>query len=147
MLHDPARHDVRLDISRRRASPQDLMSPRRVIGVVPNIFFAARIAETARALGIAFEAVAPEAALERCRVLTPDLVVLDLAAGGDPIELVRALRNDPTAARTEIVAFYPHVDQPLREAAVQAGCDRVLARSAFTARLGGILGGEAGSAG
>jgi hypothetical protein len=37
------------------------------------------------------------------------------------------------------LGFYSHVQHELKLAAVEAGCDRILARSAFTAQLPDIL--------
>jgi NADH:ubiquinone oxidoreductase subunit 6 (subunit J) len=44
------------------------------------------------------------------------------------------------------VGFYPHVDRALREAALAAGVDQVLPRSAFTVRLAALLAGALGVA-
>ena len=91
------------------------------------------------------ETPAPTEALAAIRRQLPDLIVLDLQAPGDPLTLARALKADPGTAGLEIVGFYSHVEQALREAALAAGVDHVLPRSAFTARLPALLAGEAGT--
>jgi CheY-like chemotaxis protein len=118
------------------------MSPRRVVAVVPDLFFAARIAGVAERLGVALEMQAPAAALGAIRIAPPELVILDLHAPGDPLRLARDLRGDPATRSLPIVGFYSHVDRALREAALAAGLDQVLPRSAFTARLPALLAGE-----
>jgi CheY-like chemotaxis protein len=118
------------------------MSRRRVIAVVPDLFFASRIAATAERLGVALELPAPAAALDAIRRAPPDLVILDLHAPGDPLGLARALRADPATRAVHLLGFYAHVDRALREAALGAGLDQALPRSAFTARLPALLAGE-----
>jgi len=118
------------------------MSPRRVVAVVPDLFFAARIAATAERVGVVLEMPAPATSLETIRRAPPELVILDLHAPGDPLGLARALRADPTTRAIRILGFYSHVDRELREAALGAGLDQVLPRSAFTVHLPALLAGE-----
>jgi CheY-like chemotaxis protein len=121
------------------------MTERRVVAVVPDLFFATRIAGSAARLGVALEQPGPGDALEVIRRHPPDLVLLDLHATGEPLALARALRADPATRSVPIVGFYAHVDQALRTAALAAGVDQALPRSAFTARLPALLTGEAGT--
>jgi CheY-like chemotaxis protein len=116
-------------------------SERRVLVAVLDLFFATRIAETARALGIAIEACDPIALAARMGAARPALAIVDLHATG-VLEAVRAARADPACAELPVVGFYSHVDRSLAEAAREAGVTQVLARSAFTARLAAILRGE-----
>ena len=114
---------------------------RTVLVVVPDLFFGTRIATTAQHLGVAIEQAELSRALEQCRARRPDLVILDLHAFGDPLALARSLKSDATTRDIPLVGFYSHVDQALREAALAAGVDQVLPRSAFTAKLPEILSG------
>ena len=123
------------------------MSARRVVAVVPDLFFAARIAATAERLGVALDLPTPAAALETIRRAPPELVILDLHAPGDPLGLARALRADPATGAIHLLGFYSHVDRELREAALGAGLDQVLPRSAFTVRLPALLAGEGDAGG
>ena len=116
---------------------------RRVLVVVPDLFFATRIAATAQALGVENTACTAAEALEACRREPPDLVILDLHGSGDPAGLARALKADPASGGARIVGFYSHVDQETRRTAEAAGVDEVLPRSAFTARLSALLAGNA----
>jgi CheY-like chemotaxis protein len=126
--------------------PAPASTARRVVAVVPDLFFATRIAGTAERLGVALELPAPGAAREVIRRALPDLVILDLHAPGDPIGLTRALRADPTTRSLRVIGFYAHVDHELREEAIAAGLDQVLPRSAFTVRLAALLKGEGDAA-
>ncbi len=122
---------------------------RRVLALVPDLFFAARLAETARAAGVALESADPATAFERCRAAAPDLVIVDLHAAGDPLAAVRALKSDPATRGIPVIGFHSHVDVELRDRALAAGVDRVMPRSAFTVRLAALLagGGTAGTRG
>ena len=121
------------------------MTPtRRVTLVASDLFFVARIAETARAAGIALETPAPAAALETCRAAPPDLVVLDLHGPGDPVALATTLKADPATRDVPIVGYFSHVERDLGERARAAGIDHVLPRSAFTVRLPRLLAGDFG---
>jgi len=123
------------------------MSGRRVVTLVPDLFFAARIGAAAKALDVAVEQVAAARALDVCRVNPPDLVLLDLHAAGDPLAVARALKAEPATRAVPIAGFYSHVDEPLRRAALEAGVDQVLPRSVFTARLPALLAGRLPKAG
>lgn len=120
------------------------MTERNVVAVVPDLFFATRIASTAAQLGVTLEAPTRAEALATIRRQPPDLIILDLQAPGDPMSLARALKADPVTRNVTIVGFYPHVEGALREAALAAGVDLVLPRSAFTVRLPALLAGESG---
>lgn len=113
---------------------------RRVLVAVPDLFFATRIAETARLLGIAAEACETIELADRLRIGRPALAIVDLHAPG-MLEAVRSARADPACADLPVVGFYSHVDRSLAQAARDAGVTEVLARSAFTARLTTILSG------
>jgi CheY-like chemotaxis protein len=115
---------------------------RRVVAVLPDLFFAAKVAATAEAAGARLDTVAAGLARERClEPPTPALVILDLAADAT-METARALKADPKTRAIPIVGFYSHVDDATRVAALAAGVDRAMPRSAFSTRLAEILGGH-----
>jgi CheY-like chemotaxis protein len=115
---------------------------RRVLAAVEDLLFKSKISETAEVLGI--EAGFPrsrERLLETLRDSPPDLLVLDLnSARFEPIELLRSLQADDTTQHIPTIGFLSHVQKDLAVAAKEAGCDRVVARSAFTRDLPRILG-------
>lgn len=116
---------------------------RRVVMAVPDLFFATRIATTATHLGVPLEQTTANRLVAACRARPPDLVIVDLHGPGDPVGAIRALRGDPATRGVRVVGFHSHVDDSLRAAALAAGADAVLARSAFTRRLAALLGGDA----
>ena len=119
---------------------------RRVLVVVSDLFFATRIDTTAKLLDVEARAVDVARAAAACRESAPDLVILDLHGPGDPLALARTLKADATTKAIQVVGFYSHVDGAMRQAALEAGIDRVMPRSAFTAKLAEILGGSAPAA-
>ncbi|MBI1799013.1 MAG: hypothetical protein HYR73_04945 [Candidatus Eisenbacteria bacterium] len=115
------------------------MKARRVVTVVPDLFFLTRIRAVAAQVGALLEDCVPGAALAGILAAPPDLVILDLHAEGEPLALVRALKTDPRTAGVPVVGFYSHVDGETRRASLEAGVDHVMPRSAFTTRLADLL--------
>jgi CheY-like chemotaxis protein len=116
---------------------------RAVFAVVPDLFFATRIAAVANATGAGLVVVGLGEALERCAAAPPALLLLDLHAPGDPPALVRALKADARTRGIPVVGFYSHVEADLRRDALAAGIDEALPRSAFVQRLPALLAGDA----
>jgi CheY-like chemotaxis protein len=116
---------------------------RRILSAVTDLFFSTRITATASQVGVTVIACPPADVVARCLEEPPDLVVLDLHAAGDPLAIVRALKADAKTRAIEVLGFYSHVDGALRRAALEAGTDQVLPRSAFTTRLPELLAGRA----
>lgn len=110
----------------------------KVVLVSQDLIFATKIKGTAQALGIPLAVVGSTAAVE-AKSAAPDLVIVDLASppttSEDDLRSLRARLGD--AAR--LVAYGSHVDVERLGAARRAGCDPVLARSEFTARLPSLL--------
>jgi PleD family two-component response regulator len=74
--------------------------------------------------------------LEALRETPPDLLVLDLnSARFEPLTLLRSVRSEEAIEDVPTVGFLSHVQKDLAVAAREAGCDRVVARSAFTKDL------------
>ncbi len=114
---------------------------RRIIAVVPDLFFSTRILATARTVAVPVDLVPLPRALAACIEALPALVLIDLHANGDPMALVRALKADERTRAITLVGFYSHVETALRRAALEAGIDEALPRSAFTQRLPELLSG------
>ena len=121
--------------------------PRRVLAVVPDLFFAAKIEAVARASGAEIAFVAPAAAAARCAEHPPDLLLLDLHAGPGVPDLIRTLKADERTRAVPLLGFHSHVDLETRRDALAAGLDRALPRSAFVTRMPELLGGASAPAG
>ncbi|NOT35240.1 MAG: hypothetical protein HOP12_13925 [Candidatus Eisenbacteria bacterium] len=116
--------------------------PATVIAVLTDLLFATRVSETARSLGLALTCVSPERLIATAEHLTVTRVVVDLTAQGDPAAAIEALRRTTHGASIPVIAFHPHVNVALGDRARAVGATRVLPRSAFTAKLAAILGGQ-----
>ena len=114
---------------------------RRVLAAVEDLLFRSKISETAEQLGI--EAQFPRSKgklLDTLRESPPDLLVLDLnSTRFEPLALLRTVESGEITRRVSTVGFLSHVQRDLAAAAREAGCDRVMARSAFTRDLPRIL--------
>jgi PleD family two-component response regulator len=117
---------------------------RRVLGALEDLLFKSKISETASQLGIeaAFPR-SPKKLLDALRESPPDLLVLDLnSARFEPLTLLGRVKSDEATRDIPTVGFLSHVQKDLAVAAREAGCDRIVARSAFTRDLPRILAGD-----
>ncbi len=110
-----------------------------VLAIVPDLFFAEKLAATARASGIDLRFTAPAEAPARCAAEPPARVLVDLHAPG-ALDAVRALSGLDAARGIPVIGFYSHVETSLRQQALSAGVTEALPRSAFVARLPALLG-------
>ena len=116
---------------------------RNIIAIVDDLFFASKIRGTAEQVGVRVIFVKSISdVIEKVREDTPALIIADLNARCDAIELARALKTDENLNEIPILGFFSHVETELQQAALSAGFDRVVPRSAFTKNLPEIL--EAG---
>jgi CheY-like chemotaxis protein len=113
-----------------------------IIAVLDDLMFTSRIQTAATQLGVPVTfARSADAALTEMRKSTPSLVIFDLNnPRTDPLGTVAAMKGDDALKTIPTLAFASHVQTEVIEAARKAGIDEVLARSAFTMRLGEILG-------
>jgi CheY-like chemotaxis protein len=117
-----------------------------ILAVVDDLFFLSKIRQTAQALGVTIETVSPAELAARVAERAPGGVLVDLNhRSGAAVEAVRALKAGATSARVPAVGFFSHVQEELGRSARQAGCDRVMARSAFARQLPQLLAELAGS--
>ena len=108
----------------------------RVLAMIPDLFFATKVAATASAGGIELELVPAERVVARLTEAPPTLVILDLHAP-DAVQLVLALKA--TAPAVPVVGFYSHVETSLRRDALAAGADAAMPRSQFVNKLAVLL--------
>jgi|SRR5207302_5926209 len=121
-----------------------------VLALVDDLFFQAKLAETARKLGITLTTVSTGGALvtaiEGVREGTQDgarrsdlprLVVVDLNARQGAVEAIEHLHRSGNLV--PVIGFLSHVQTDLARRAEAAGCKQVLPRSSFTANLSEIL--------
>jgi hypothetical protein len=119
-------------------------APTRVFCFIDDLFFHAKIRETARAVGIKVEFVkSDKEQIERVIEVAahhPILVIVDLnnLNNAKPIALIKKLRPKLSKA-SSLIGFVSHVQGELKMEAQEAGCDVVMPRSAFSSNLPNIL--------
>jgi CheY-like chemotaxis protein len=114
---------------------------KRVVAVVDDLFFAAKIRATAEllAMPIAFARDA-DALIVSAGQEPPALIIFDLQAQRiDPFALAARLKADESLRAIPLVGFFSHVQAELQQRARQAGFDRVMARSLFVKELPELL--------
>jgi PleD family two-component response regulator len=112
-----------------------------ILAVLDDLLFSSKIKNASTQLGISVRYARTSAdALAEMRKSVPALVIFDLdSRRTDPLATLAEMKKDAALATIPTVAFASHVHGDLIAAARTAGMDEVLARSAFTMRLGDIL--------
>jgi CheY-like chemotaxis protein len=116
------------------------MESKKVLAVLEDLFFTVKINEAAKRAGLAITFVKSEHdALEQAK-LHPALIIMDINFQGvDPLNLIRKLKADEHTKGINLLGYLSHVQGELKQQAQAAGCDMVLARSAFSQNLPQIL--------
>jgi DNA-binding NarL/FixJ family response regulator len=114
----------------------------RIFAFVDDLFFQAKIQETARKLNVKLEFVKSEADLSDRLKLNgeekPSLIIFDLNnASVKPLTLIPKLKSK--LKKTSVIGFLSHVQGDLKQKAHEVGCDMVLPRSAFSQNLPQLL--------
>jgi CheY-like chemotaxis protein len=119
----------------------------RVVVVVDDLFFAAKIRATAESLGVPVEFIRnPDALFTRAEHDPPALIIADLQTQSlDPFALTVRLKADENLRTVPVIGFFAHVQTELQQRARQAGFDRVLPRSLFVKDLPVLLQGDSAS--
>ena len=117
--------------------------PTRIFAFVDDLFFMAKIQETARKMNVKVEFVKTQEDLnERLGENgddKPSLIIFDLNnAAAKPLSTIPKLRSK-LKKQTNIIGFLSHVQGELKLKAQEAGCDMVVPRSAFSQNLAHIL--------
>jgi hypothetical protein len=133
-----------IDYSQGRPIPIPENAPTKIFFFIEDLFFIAKIQETARKLGVKVAFVKNEK--EAIASLTageeedrPGLIVFDLNnANAKPLTLIPKLKAKLKRS-TSIVGFLSHLQGDLKAKAVEAGCDTVMPRAAFSQNLPNLL--------
>ncbi len=113
--------------------------PSMIVAFLDDLIFATKLSATATAVGTTVTIVRTLEELGgQLDSAAVELVMVDLSAGcDDPLEAIALARA--SSPEVQIVAFGPHVEGDLLNAARQRGADTVLARSAFVRKLPDLL--------
>jgi len=115
----------------------------RIFAFIEDLFFMAKIQETARKLNVKVEFVKTDKDLmdkmSQNGDEKPSLIIFDLNnASVKPLTLIPKLKSKLKKG-TSIIGFLSHVQGDLKQKAHEVGCDMVLPRSAFSQNLPQLL--------
>jgi CheY-like chemotaxis protein len=123
--------------------PMAADAPTRIVCFIDDLFFLAKIQETARKLGVKVEFVkAEKEVIDRLtsdEQEKPSLIIFDLNnASAKPLTTIPKLKSK-LKKQTSIVGFLSHIQGDLKIKAQEAGCDMVVPKSAFSQNLPALL--------
>ncbi len=123
------------------AVPND--APARIYAFVDDLFFLAKIQETARKINVKVEFVKTDKdvfeRMDQNGNGKPTLIIVDLNnLNAKPLAVIPKLKSK-LKKETNIIGFVSHVQGELKMKATEAGCDMVLPRSAFSQNLAQLL--------
>jgi len=112
----------------------------KLLAVLEDLMFTVKIHEAAKHSGMPVEFLKSQHdVLERAK-LAPALIIIDLNYQSiDPIHLVTQLKSSDATKAVTVIGYVSHVQVDLKQQAQEAGCDVVLARSAFSQNLPQLL--------
>ena len=113
---------------------------KKVLAVVSDLFFSVKITDAAKRAGMPVEIVKDEKEVIAKAQSKPTLIIFDLNFEGiQPLKLISKLKSSSELKMISLIGYLSHVQGELKQKAQQAGCDMVLARSAFSQNLPQIL--------
>ena len=112
------------------------LEAKRVLAVVSDLFFSVKLIDAAKRAGLALEFVKDsQQVLEKAKD-HPSLIILDLNfESANPLKLIGELKGDSDTKRISLIGYLSHIQVELKQQAQEAGCDMVLARSAFSQNM------------
>ena len=113
---------------------------KRIVGVIKDLFFTVKIQDAAKRAGLNAVFVQSAADAYARAKESPALIVIDLnESSTGPLELIAGLKAGEQTKNIPLLGYVSHVQVDVRRAAEEAGCDAVLARSALSQNLPGLL--------
>ena len=119
-------------------------APTRIFCFIEDLFVLAKIQETARKLGVKVAFVKADKDIvarlaDVAENARPSLIVFDLNnVGAKPLTLIPRIKNKLKRG-TSVIGFLSHLQGDLKAKALEAGCDMVMPRSAFSQNLPNLL--------
>jgi PleD family two-component response regulator len=110
--------------------------PRRVLAAVTDLFFSVKLTDAAKRAGLSLEFVKDSGEiLEKAKTL-PSLIIFDLNFEAvNPVHLITTLKASSATKGISLIGYLSHIQVDLKQQAQEAGCDMVLARSAFSQNM------------
>jgi hypothetical protein len=119
-------------------------APVRIICFIEDLFVVAKMQETARKLGVKVSFAKAEKdivakLLDSPESERPSLIVFDLNnVNAKPLTLIPKLKAKLKRS-TSVIGFLSHIQGDLKVKAIEAGCDMVMPKSAFSQNLPNLL--------
>ena len=112
-----------------------------ILAVLDDLLFTSKIKNAGAQTGTSIRFARSSAdALDEMRKRVPSLVIFDLnCSRADSLATLAEMKKDSALAAIPTIGFASHVHSDVMSAARDAGMDEVMARSAFTMRLGDII--------
>jgi PleD family two-component response regulator len=115
-------------------------SNKKVLAVVSDLFFSVKISDAAKRAGMALEFIKDEKEVIAKAKSKPSLIIFDLNFEDiQPLKLISKLKHSADYKGISLIGYLSHVQGELKQKAQEAGCDMVMARSAFSQNLPQIL--------
>jgi PleD family two-component response regulator len=120
----------------------DNLSPKPIVAFIDDLFFMAKVQETARKLNVKVHFVKTDKEVMELAAAEdekPSLIIIDLNHHTvKPLTVIPKLKAK-FKKETNIIGFLSHLQGELKVKAQEAGCDMVLPRSAFSQNLPQLL--------
>jgi PleD family two-component response regulator len=136
---------VSLSFDLTKRSHHLMQQNKKVLAVVSDLFFSVKITDAAKRAGLAVELVKDPQEVRAKAKSRPTVIIFDLNfEDAKPLDLIAELKGDAELKGVSLIGYLSHVQGALKQAAQEAGCDMVMARSAFSQNLPQILKRHAG---
>ena len=111
-----------------------------VLAVVNDLFFSVKITDAAKRAGMPVEFIKDQNEVFDKAKTKPTLIIFDLNFDDvQPLKLISKLKAGADYKGISLIGYLSHVQGDLKIKAQEAGCDMVMARSAFSQNLPQIL--------
>ena len=119
---------------------------KKILAVVDDLMFTVKIADAAKRVGLDVEFLKSEHdVMDKATHEKPLLIIIDLNNNSvHPLNLIGKLKSDGDLKRISLICYLSHVQGELKQQALEAGANIVMARSAFSQNLQQILKRHAG---
>ena|SRR3989338_3707316 len=111
----------------------------KIIAAVNDLFFASKIAETARQSNEYVTFVKNQYELFDYLNKNTELLIFDLSNKKLDLSMIKEIKGNQILSKVKIIGFLPHVESELKSKALELGFDKVYARSEFSKKLAEII--------
>src|SRR5258708_2858646 len=109
------------------------MPEKTILAVVSDLMFSVKIGDAAKRAGLQVEFITNSHKLLARAAHHPAMIIFDLNFDhAEPVWLISQLKASEQLKTIPLVGFLSHVQLDLKQKAEEAGCDTVIARSAFS---------------